>query len=60
MTELKPCPFCGGKANLVVRHNQTLTWIRYYVKCERCVATTANYEKPEHATGNWNRRTENG
>ncbi len=59
-TELKPCPFCGGKASLVTAHNKNLTWIRYFVKCQRCLTTTDNYEKPEHAAEAWNRRAEYG
>jgi Lar family restriction alleviation protein len=46
-TELKPCPFCGGKAKINVRQsgfhgqnfegNKKLSWT-IYVKCNKCHA----------------------
>ena len=60
MDELKQCPFCGGKANLVTHHNRACTWARYYVKCERCLVHQHNYETPQIAIEAWNRRAEDG
>ncbi len=39
MTELKPCPFCGGEAKLVVNATEygagAVRW-RFGVECQRC------------------------
>lgn len=60
MTELKPCPFCGGEA-----------FVRYImpcsaVQCEKCGASTGIYsDYYEEVDGRskaieaWNRRIEN-
>ncbi len=58
--ELKPCPFCGGKA--VLR-----TWIysfrggtNYVVQCNDCNATVPIwFETAEESVRQWNRRAEN-
>ena len=52
--ELKPCPFCGGEAELM--HDHDGTW---FVICgERCGVSPATccYEKREDAVSAWNRR----
>ena len=59
MSELKPCPFCGGKATSVLYHNRNLSFIRYFVKCQHCLVATENYEKRETAIKAWNRRADN-
>ena len=54
--ELKPCPFCGGKAELMRDHDGT-----WSVICgERCGVSPATccYEKREDAVSAWNRRAE--
>ena len=51
--ELKPCPFCGGKAYL--------EWCKghlYKVECEECHATTAKYITPLEAQEEWNMRVD--
>nr|DAO12410.1 MAG TPA: restriction alleviation protein [Caudoviricetes sp.] len=57
MTELKPCPFCGGTGerwNVVsTSKKRPLSW----VKCKLCGATTASYGTEEQAVNAWNRRT---
>lgn len=62
--ELKPCPFCGGKAQLVAAKK---TWdsIRkveisgWRVVCNDCKAETT-LEVREVAVNKWNRRDDNG
>lgn len=60
-TELKPCPFCGGRAKLIENHiiggnDNSL------VKCELCGVRTPAYEVSvkycpnDEATKTWNRR----
>lgn len=60
MDKLKPCPFCGGKAEFYA------TCMDYaYVKCRECGARTGNIELSyEYATKDvaieaWNRRVTN-
>lgn len=58
MTELKSCPFCGGKAKLIRRPIDE----DYYVKCENagwsCNATTLFYNNEEDAIEEWNKRAD--
>lgn len=56
MAELKPCPFCGGEAQKTMRHNEQLTWIRYYVCCHRCDTRSGKHKTAELAEKAWNRR----
>lgn len=57
---LKPCPFCGGKGELVISISNTACWI----KCDRCGATTMtvkaglDYSAKEKAVELWNTRME--
>ena len=53
MSELKPCPFCGGKARLDI----DLEW--YYVYCTKCQAQVEGDWRAE-AIKMWNRRVEDG
>lgn len=61
-TEMKPCPFCGGKAALSdagwkCKDKQK----RYTVRCEKC--GTSRCVKPMHlsrAIAVWNERYEDG
>ena len=55
MTELKPCPFCGGKETEL---KQFVGW--WSVNCYKgwCFAKSAKTQ--EEAIENWNRRAEDG
>lgn len=49
-TELKPCPFCGGRAFV---HNPEYG---YFVMCDRCKTSSNNFKDRDKAVNQWNRR----
>lgn len=49
--ELKPCPFCGGKASYIESGKGA-----YWIKCYRCRVETEAYDCKEEALKVWNRR----
>jgi len=49
MIELKPCPFCGGKAEIM-----GVTYV--YIECPDCGVKTRGYRDEEDAIETWNRR----
>ena len=52
MTEkLKPCPFCGGKAEALGGVNT------HWISCVDCITESAAYDTLEEAVKAWNRRT---
>lgn len=58
--KLKPCPFCGGKANLSIdpegtRDTENRLWA-YQITCRRCCSTTGLCWSVEMAIRVWNRR----
>lgn len=57
-SELKPCPFCGGKAKLI--EIQEVGCFR--VLCEDCPTSVGKYwyYKKQDAIKAWNRRADNG
>ena len=58
MKELKPCPFCGGKARIHVGLIRGLTMI----VCEKCLATVSfgGKEQKQKTVSAWNRRVNDG
>ena len=52
--ELKPCPFCGGKAEFF----EDEFFCRYSVVCTECGAGTDTYGVERDAMDAWNRRIE--
>lgn len=63
MAELKPCPFCGGKAFL--SHDQTGLGASY-IRCEKCGLESIRFIKSFEVASDaevikyWNRRVDNG
>lgn len=55
MSELKPCPFCGGEAKL---ENLSLVTDRAFwvVHCSKCRVSTPCESKKERVLKIWNRR----
>ena len=51
MTDLKPCPKCGGKAEYFIN---PLSTCKYFVKCLDCNKRTASYVTSEEAILAWN------
>ena len=57
MEQLKPCPFCGGKAQIFTDDEMGyLGNNQYLVKCENCLCGTGHYNNPECAIEAWNKR----
>lgn len=56
MSELKPCPFCGGEAEAY----NCGPWLRdhfmWYVKCSGCSSMTPNKPTEAEAVEAWNTR----
>lgn len=50
MSELKPCPFCGGEARLVLS--------RRMVACYKCCSSTKYADSMQEAIEAWNTRAE--
>ena len=59
MKELKPCPFCGGKAKILSR---AIDWLldEHIIKCESCNCRTDTYETKGEAREAWNKRYKEG
>lgn len=51
MKELKPCPFCGGKATV----NQFLDSL-FWVRCTECGSENQASNTEKQAIDAWNRR----
>ena len=61
---LKHCPFCGGKASLVIDPNATKDtegrlWA-YTIVCDRCAASSGLGWSEKMISESWNRRVNDG
>lgn len=52
--ELKPCPFCGGKAMFIKDDDNPSEWC--WVRCLNCRCHTKMFDTPTDAAVAWNRR----
>ena len=50
MSELKPCPFCGGKAK------KEYVYDLFWCQCESCFAYTIAHRREQRAIDAWNNR----
>ena len=63
MDKLKPCPFCGGKAELLIvpgRFKSGLSSSGWLVKCTNGCCNQMPYTSDHDAKEAWNRRAEHG
>ena len=56
MTELKPCPFCGGNNIEVMRVFTVKSRYEFEVFCLTCKAAGPSGYRPDEAIDAWNRR----
>ena len=63
MSNLKPCPFCGGEATFrKFKGKKRLFEVRaiaYYVQCDSCGISTGVEFEGDIPVRKWNRRTDN-
>lgn len=58
---LKPCPCCGGRADMSTMHSANIDGHRWltYIYCSKCnLAQIGGYGTAEEARDAWNRRAE--
>ena len=58
MTELKPCPFCGGEPKMCQMYDRDYCMPAWYVYCPACGAMMENSFSEQDAAAVWNRRKE--
>lgn len=54
--DLRPCPFCGGKAELWKAHPENPKRSAWIACMDRCAVMTKEYDTDEEAVAVWNRR----
>lgn len=63
MTELRPCPFCGGPAKLHADYSEKNQAYYFYIQCRNCYArsktikSNIDAEDNQAAVDAWNMRT---
>lgn len=59
-SNLKPCPFCGGKAKVGIEDTigDFYNPFPYFVFCTTCYAETNNCKSRDEAIASWNHRYE--
>ena len=63
MTELKPCPFCGGNAKIHTDYSEKNAAYYVYLQCAKCYArsktikSNMQIEENNEAVAAWNMRT---
>lgn len=62
--ELKPCPFCGGRAEMRItvknRIEEQKRGKAHLVMCKVCRASSGSEFDEDKAVEKWNRRTDDG
>lgn len=59
--ELKPCPFCGGEAEVIPLPSYNSNKCKYFVTCLCCgVETPRTSRTGKNAIERWNRRFDDG
>ncbi|EGR9571404.1 restriction alleviation protein, Lar family [Salmonella enterica subsp. enterica serovar Grumpensis] len=56
MSELKPCPFCGGHAETFTTDGTEVGTYWYLAECWVCESRTGLYETEEKTAEAWNQR----
>ena len=57
--ELKPCPFCGGEAEIGISLGNTYVICKYCCAATRQITIKANNRAVDKAVEFWNRRANN-
>lgn len=60
MTDIKPCPFCGGEAETLKDFDCLLSEWQYYIQCKKCYSSSHLYKTDDEAIAAWNRRAKEG
>ena len=56
MSELLPCPFCGGRPSGILVSDGDYNPIGFYFECEPCGFELAEMPTEAEAEATWNRR----
>lgn len=55
-TVLKPCPFCGGEADILTGFTSRIKGTAYLICCLKCDTTSGFYGTKRAAKKHWNKR----